>query len=159
MNYTHGMANTMIYGAWRTMRTRCENPKSQYFANYGGRGITVCDRWKRFEDFYADMGDPPPGMTIERKDNDKGYSPDNCVWADRRAQNRNKRSNRLFSYKGETKTVTEWANIFGLPRQTVSNRVNRGWTIAQALETPNANYIRKGVPRGVSVVSHLEGRL
>jgi len=75
---------------WNHMLQRCTNPKNPGFKHYGGRGITVCERWLQFANFYADMGDPPPGLMIEREDNDKGYEPSNCVWADRITQNRNK---------------------------------------------------------------------
>jgi hypothetical protein len=75
------------------MKARCTNLNDQNYYNYGGRGILLCDRWFAFDNFFADMGHPPPGMTLERLDNNKGYNPDNCVWASREAQARNKRTN------------------------------------------------------------------
>ena len=87
----HGMAKTGIYKQWHAMKSRCLNKNHKAYPYYGGRGITVCDRWLMFENFYADMGDCPDGMSIERKNNDLGYSLDNCKWATTQEQSRNKR--------------------------------------------------------------------
>ena len=89
---THGMTKTLIYDVWRSMNQRCHNPSNKSYKNYGGRGITVCDRWRHsFENFYADMGPCPPGLTLERKNNDEGYSPENCCYATRKQQANNSR--------------------------------------------------------------------
>jgi len=146
-NYRHGMKGTKIYGIWCAMRARCENPNVSAFKDYGGRGIKVCDRWKRFENFYADMGERPPGKTLERTDNQLGYSPGNCVWADRSAQNRNRRDRKLIEVKGEAKTLAEWSEQTGLSVGTLWRRLSKGWTNEEAIKTPKITH-RKGIRKG-----------
>jgi hypothetical protein len=90
-NTRHGQSYSRVYSIWIALRQRCSNPESTNYANYGGRGITVCERWLAFENFYADMGDPPPGLSIDRIDNDGNYEPGNCQWATASEQLRNRR--------------------------------------------------------------------
>ena len=115
------------------MKRRCQNPKTRNYHNYGGRGIAVCERWQLFENFYEDMGDPPKGMTLERVDNDKGYSPENCVWADHETQMRNTRKTRNITINGETKCVAEWAEKLGVNPNTIYGRLYAGWPESKAL--------------------------
>lgn len=108
---------------WYGVKHRTSNPKHCHFPNYGARGITLCERWRSIENFYADMvSSYEPGMSLERIDNDKGYSPENCKWANEKVQANNTRRNRLVTYKGETKTLTQWAEARGLSRNVVNQR-------------------------------------
>jgi len=121
-NTTHGMCGTREYESWNAMMTRCTNEKRPGYGDYGGRGIKVCDRWlNSVENFYTDMGDRPPGMSLDRIDNDGDYTPDNCRWATWREQSRNKRSNRLI----EGKPMVDWCEENDLNRNIVSNRLHR----------------------------------
>lgn len=134
--YKHGMSQTRAHGIWRGMIVRVTCPHRRSWQDYGAKGITVCDRWREFKNFIADMGHPPDGMTLERKDNDGNYCPENCVWASRTRQNRNKRKHFRVTYKGETRILSEWAEILGLKYITVYERIKRGWSIELAFETP-----------------------
>ena len=117
------------------MKSRCFNSKILGYHNYGGRGITVCDRWAySFENFYADMGDPPDeGMSIDRIDNDGPYSPDNCRWATLEEQGRNKRTTRFLTFEGESLIVKDWLKKTGTNKSTYYRRLKRGLTPEQAL--------------------------
>ena len=118
------------------MRSRCEWKKHKYYARYGGRGIKVCERWQKFENFLADMGQPEPGMRLERLDNDGDYSPDNCVWIDAQAQANNRVSNVTVGYDGRSRTLAEWGRFTGLGR-TLEARIQRyGWSIERAITEP-----------------------
>jgi hypothetical protein len=101
---THGMSRTRVHNIWKSMRQRCSNPNHVAYANYGGRGITVCERWQAFLNFYADMGDPPPGLSIDRINNDSGYESSNCKWPSRSEQCRNRRP---FKRKRRRSTAAE----------------------------------------------------
>lgn len=115
------------------MLRRCLTPGVANFHLYGGRGITVCDRWKSFENFLEDMGERPPNTQIEREDNDGNYSPENCRWATSREQARNRRSNTLISCDGETRSQVEWSEITGIKETTIAERLVRGWSVKDAL--------------------------
>lgn len=131
----HGMARTHVNAVWRQMLGRCENPKHQAYKNYGARGITVSDSWHKFENFIADMGERPTGYTLERVDNNKGYSKENCIWATVKVQLNNRRNNRLLTYNGETHTIAEWSDITGIKWDTIRCRIRYGWSIEKALTT------------------------
>jgi hypothetical protein len=123
---------------WRNINQRCNNPNSQSYKNYGGRGITLCDRWlgkEGYKNFCEDMGERPEGTTIERIDNNKGYQPDNCKWATRLEQANNTRMTKLLTYKGMTKSISEWARYVGKDRSTLAHRLNSGLSVKQVLGT------------------------
>lgn len=133
---THGMRSSPEYESWRSMWKRCGNPKHQAFDRYGGAGITVCPAWKTFETFYADMGPRPNGYTLERKDNGKGYNPDNCVWADWNTQAKNRRNTRILEFQGQRQSISEWSKALGIPRSAIKSRLSLGWSVDRALSAP-----------------------
>ena len=116
---THGMTGKPIYESYRSMMKRCCVPNTEGFDNYGGRGIKVCDRWKDFENFYSDMGDRPPGKTLDRINVDDDYSPENCRWVTWKEQARNKRNSRKETHNGQEKPISEWAEIYGITYATL----------------------------------------
>lgn len=143
---THGLSNTRIYHCWQEMIKRCYTKTQMYYNDYGGRGITVCDRWLHsFENFYADMSNTyQEGLTLDRIDVNKGYSPDNCRWITFKQQQNNKRNNHLVTYNGETKTISEWADISGIPYKTLWNRFSTlGWSAEKAITTPSRKLNRR----------------
>jgi len=129
----------LTYRSWTKMRERCLNPNHTHHEHYGGRGITICDRWlNSFEAFVEDMGTRPSKRhSIDRIDNDRGYSPDNCKWSTAKEQNRNKTNGRRVTWNGRTLSVTEWAEETGIDRFVIYNRLDRGWGTAAALTYPN----------------------
>ena len=127
----HGMSHTSTYRIWKGMIQRCHNNKAPGYSNYGDRGILVCDRWKKFENFFADMGERPEGMSIERIDNDGNYEPSNCKWVTKKEQERNKRNNRLITYQGATKTLAEWAELSGVNYNTLQKRLKTGCSLVK----------------------------
>ena len=142
----HGLYKSGEYTSWRSMRARCEDPKHDSFADYGGRGITVCERWKTsFEAFLEDMGRKPTRQhTLDRIDADGPYAPHNCRWATPTEQNRNKRYNFHVTVRGITMTLTEAIAYLGgtVIYQTVLGRIRRGWDVEIAITTP-ARAIRR----------------
>jgi hypothetical protein len=131
----HGMTDSRVYHIWSSAIQRCSNPKNKRYSRYGGRGIKVCKRWLKFENFYKDMGDKPDGKSLERINNNKGYSPSNCRWATIKEQQNNMHSNRNITYKGITKTLSQWAEFKGINKSTLAKRISRGWSIKRALKT------------------------
>ena len=125
-----------LYRIWAAMKQRCDNQKNPAYANYGGRGISVCERWSEsFEDWKDDMGPRPAGLTLERIDNDCDYEPGNCKWASRKDQARNRRTTRLLTLDGRTMPALDWAREFGVDPATMAQRLQRGWTLRKALTT------------------------
>lgn len=118
------------------MMARCYDPESHKYKSYGARGIRVCDRWICFKLFAADVGSRPDGMTLNRIDNNGNYSPENCEWASDRTQAQNRRNNVLITHGGVTRCISEWARIIGVTREALRNRLNKGWSVCDAIETP-----------------------
>lgn len=136
MPIKHGLEGTPTYRSWRAMKTRCLNSNQKCFKNHGARGISICEKWMDFAGFVSDMGIRPEGTTLERKDNSLGYCKDNCKWATRTEQNRNKRTNVWFTIDGVTRCVAEWASIHGINKDTLGSRIKSGWDL-EDLFTPS----------------------
>lgn len=135
-NYKHGMSHTKIHQVWSSMIDRCTNENCRDYKNYGGRGIGIASRWMEFVNFYEDMGDQPDGMTLDRKNNDEDYAPENCHWVTRAEQSRNTRRNRIIEFDGKKMCVNDWAKTLGMKRQTILNRLNYGWPVQRVLTEP-----------------------
>lgn len=125
------------YQAWIAMRARCLNPSKAEYPNYGGRGITICDRWESYALFLEDMGRKPSSFhTLDRIDNDGPYSKENCRWATRSRQQRNRRVNKILRFRGKSMCLADWADHLGMSQATLGNRLLAGWSIERALTTP-----------------------
>jgi len=119
-------AGTREYYAWRSMKRRCLSPKDQAWRNYGGRGISVCEKWlKSYDAFFEDMGSCPDGHSLDRIDVEKGYSPENCRWADIHIQSNNRRNNVVIKFEGRSQTMSQWAKELGLQTDTLFRRLQR----------------------------------
>lgn len=144
-----GSGPSKTYKSWVDMVRRCKFTTGPNWRSYKGRGITVCDRWLKFENFLADMGEKPLGrFTIDRIDNNGNYEPKNCRWATYTDQNRNKRNNHLLTFNGKTMCIAEWAEAMGIERDRLKARIYMGWSTKRALETPIQD--NKGESQGSS---------
>ena len=144
-NTSHGMAGTREYNIWNHIKDRCLNKNNSHYKNWGGRGITVCNRWLKFENFYADMGKAPTiKHSIDRINNNGNYKPENCHWANLKEQANNRRNNRLLTFNNKTMTIAQWTSKTNLKYATLYARINKyDWNIEKALTTPvnnNKNY-------------------
>lgn len=135
---THGLAHTPTYNTWASMLARCNNPKSDKYNYYGGRGIKVCERWQHFALFLQDMGErPSKGYSLDRLDNNGDYEPENCRWASKRTQSRNRNSNIVVEYQGLSLCLTEWAERLDVSYETLRQRIQRyGWSVEKAFNDP-----------------------
>lgn len=139
MPTTHGGSNSRLYNIWCLMRRRCEVPGSQDYSRYGGRGISVCDEWGDFAQFrkWADASGYSDSMTLDRIENSEGYEPSNCRWRTRVQQNRNRRNNLRYEWRGEMLMLSEISELTGVPHDLLRQRVRRdGMTIERAVEKP-----------------------
>jgi hypothetical protein len=135
--HKHGKANTPEHRVWMSMRVRCLNPDNDAYRNYGGRGITIAPEWDDFRAFLRDMGPKPtPKHQLDRVDNSKGYSKENCRWTSRVENLNNKRTNRSLTFNGKAQTIAQWAAEAGMNYRTLNNRINRGWPVERALTEP-----------------------
>lgn len=125
-----------LYTTWRGMFDRCNCVTNKKYHRYGGRGLTICERWNLFENFREDMGPAPLGHTLNRIDNDGPYSPGNCEWATIKNQNRNRVDNHVLEFNGQSHCVAAWAEILGVPRESLKNRLSRGWSVEDTLTIP-----------------------
>ncbi|MGA5670096.1 hypothetical protein ACPCTG_32020 [Streptomyces pseudogriseolus] len=133
-NATHRMTGTRMHRIWHNMLNRVTNPKAKGYKHYGGRGITVCERWRKFENFYADMASTyRDGLSIDRIDSNGNYEPSNCRWVTMDEQARNKRSNVLLTFHGHTLVMSQWARKLGIPYSRLAYRVSKGWPHERAL--------------------------
>jgi len=148
LNSTHGMKNTSTYQSWLSMKDRCLNKNSKDYSTYGAKGITVCKEWvKSFESFYKDMGEKPRGYSIDRIDNTKGYFPENCRWASRSDQQRNKSNSCSWIIKGlPFETMKEAGDHFGVSKETVGKWVN-GWVDKRRKKTWSPRNDCKRIPK------------
>ncbi len=138
----HGHAirgtRSITYATWKSMRQRCLDPNASNYHLYGGRNIHICQQWEDFTAFLEDMGDrPSPNHTIDRINPDGDYAPGNCRWATAKEQGRNRRTNRMLTYKGETFCLVEWAERIGMNLDTLTDRLRKGgYTVEEALTLP-----------------------
>lgn len=130
----HGKAKTPIYNVWQGIKDRCYNKKNPQYKYYGKRGIKMCDRWRySFENFFNDMGNKPPKMTIDRIDYDGNYTPENCRWATVMQQVVNRRCVINYTFNGKTQCLKHWCKELNVPYSTALNRINKGKSVAEAL--------------------------
>lgn len=142
-NLTHGGAKERLYQVWQNMRRRCNDPKNNRYANYGGRGIKVCKEWSDYAVFRKwaqssgyDENAEYGKCTLERINVDGDYEPSNCTWKTIKAQCYNRTSNHTITFNGKTQTLTEWENELGFPSDRLGNRLRKGWSIERAITTP-----------------------
>ncbi len=124
-NTTHGLSRTTIYRKWFHMLQRCNEPTSVHYHYYGARGIKVCERWHKFENFFSDMGFPPEGMSLDRINNDGDYCAENCRWATRQQQAVNRRRAVKLTHNGMTLTISEWARALDLSVSALRDRISQ----------------------------------
>lgn len=136
-NRTHGMSHTRTYRIWEHIHKRCSDPSHNDYAQYGGRGIRVCERWNSFENFFADMGHPPTDVhSIDRRDSNGNYEPGNCKWSTNIEQANNRRNTVFLELNGIRKSRMEWVRELGISLGTIKARQKLGWTDEAILTTP-----------------------
>lgn len=144
--HTTHKSRSATYGTWMNMIQRCTNPKNTRYLDYGGRGITVCAEWLKFQNFLADMGEKPEGMTIDRINNADGYSAENCKWSSRTEQQNNTRRNHRIETSTGMLSISAAARVYRLDRRVLETRVRRGWPLPQALGLETREAKKKAKP-------------
>ena len=144
----HGLSNTRLHRIWHSMYCRCYYKSTNQYKNYGGKGIKVCEEWKHIEGFvnfynWAMANGYRDDLTLDRIDNEKNYSPQNCRWVTYKQQCRNRTNNVYYTFKGETKTSKEWCEIYNISQTTLNDRLKRNWTLEQALTISTKGNHRK----------------
>ena len=142
---SHGMYGTRLYHIWNNMKGRCFNKNNKDYPDYGGRGISVCDEWKYSAEKFFEwsiLHGYKKYLSIDRIDNNKGYSPENCQWISNKQQQRNKRNNHIVSFNGESHCVSEWADITGISKGTIASRIRYGWNIKDILQVKPSHHNR-----------------
>lgn len=142
---THGCSNTRMYSIWESMKQRCHNPKNHAYPRYGGRGIHVCAEWGAFDNFkrWAEMNGYQDDLTLDRIDNDLGYSPSNCRWITMKEQQSNRRNNRFMTLDGITMTLQQWSESTGISADVICSRIKNGWSVDRAIKTPTRKMNRR----------------
>ncbi len=131
------MKDIRMHKNWSDMKQRCFNKNNPRYKDWGGRGITICKRWMKFENFLADMGERPKGKSLDRIDNNGNYCKENCRWATRKEQQNNTRQNRIITYKGKTQNLTQWAKELKIDRQKLTNMINSGKSMEKVIHRTN----------------------
>lgn len=137
-DFEHEMYGTRTYKSWQAMKNRCLNKNCIEYNNWGGRGITVCNEWLKFKNFYRDMGNRPEDKSIDRINNNGNYCKNNCKWSTQKEQTNNKRNNCFLLYMGKTKTISQWSVFLNIKYTTIWWRIRKGWKTEKALNNkPN----------------------
>jgi hypothetical protein len=145
---THGMTGTPEYRSWQQAKSRCFNPKNPRWDRYGGRGITMCERWRNsFPSFYKDMGIRRAGTSLERMDNNGHYEPGNCVWATYKQQSNNMHVNVFIEHRGQRLTIAQWEGRTGIDRGTIRARKRRGWTTDEIFNSDVTKTRKRVLPK------------
>ena len=144
----HGLSKTRLHRIWHSMYCRCYYPTTNQYKNYGGRGIKVCEQWKHIEGFvrfynWAINNGYEDHLSLDRIDNNGDYCPENCRWVTKKEQSNHRTNNVLYTFNGETKTSKQWCEIYGISQTTFRDRLNRGWSLEQALTISTKGTHRK----------------
>lgn len=148
----HGASATRTHAIWMDMRKRC-----RHHPRYAGRGIVVCKRWEIFDNFLLDMGEAPPGLSLDRINNDLGYSPENCRWATGKQQSNNRRNSVWLTVGGKTQTIAQWADETGIPYSALHDRIRRNWPIDLVVTVPSGSRLYRLIGKRPSVQNRPRG--